>query len=236
VFALYGQELLRTWNIPPYKVQLLRHEHVEHNWEMRPGSKPKSYMKTYLITKDGEDFLQLSYHKISKDSCIIDFLEATPNRPKNGHVANMIQLNLCQQTMHQTKVEKPAWDPAIVQGITIQPLAEVFLNQYNPHSPIEVQNFNQGHAIPLHTKNVTGFYLLFESSYILAPYYEEEFTGPNKPHFRLFLEGEFPQPKEVLLYWDRFIVDGYVYGMGEKGIEPFSNRFWSANLKLLELE
>lgn len=236
-FVLHAQDVLKTWEIPPYTVQLLRHEQAEHTsgYDL-VSNKKKNYMKTYHITKDEVGFLQLSYHQVSKDSCIVSFLEAAPNRPKDGHVANKIQLNLCNLTKQIKAVNKPSWNAADIKSAQIQPLDSSFVNYYNPHTPIKVKDYNDGKPMPLHPKNITGFLLFFGSSYILAPYHEDDFKGQFTPHFKVRLEGDFSQPKEILLYWERFLVDGYIYSSGGQNNTPFFNSFWESNLKLWEME
>ena len=122
-----------------------------------------------------------------------------------------------------------------ISNVTIRPLDSLYFNPYNPYEPYIVPHFDKGKKMELHPKMIEGFLLFFNETYIIAPYDENEFPSPHNPHFEINFTHHGVE-KSVLLYWGKYIADGYVYNSGGSYIEPSDLRFWEANLKLLRIK
>lgn len=233
-----GQRTLKVWQVEDYQIALIEHEQVREYSEQWPFRQPseadkRATMRQYSITRNGAAITQGGYLQVSVDSCALTFLEYTEGRPRDGHVADKVVLNLCRITCQRTAVVKPTWRREMIEKVTLQPLDSVFHNPYNPHMPYRVTDYNDGAAVPLHPKMIDAFPLFFENSYIISMYIESDFYGHYRPHFKLTIY-EKDKTSTVLFYWASYIVDGYMYGGGVQYGAAEDLHFWESNLKLLK--
>jgi len=234
--ASSAQKIIKTWEIDSFQVSLIQFEQVQESFEMKvyPPKAP-SYYRMLEVKKNNLPVLIGGNLQVSKDSCRLTFLELPAARNKNGKVATLYNINLCTKQLNASPVFKPVWNIEVIKNASIRPLDSTYYNPYNPHAPYTIRNFGTGEKVALHTKMLEGFILFFEHSNIIAPYNEKEFPAPHKPHFELTFMHNGVE-KTLLLYWGKYIVDGYVYSGEGSYIEPSDLRFWEANLKLMGFE
>jgi hypothetical protein len=225
---------LQTWDVHPYKVDLIEVESpLETHYEMRIYTERhvRRYRR-FVISKDGVEVEEAMNCRVSKDSCVIDFVEYERNRPKNGVVGNDVTINLCSRRAEIKKINKPQIDPKLVSAAFITPLDSNFHNPYNVHAPLKVVNYGRGEKRALHQKHIEGFAVIFESLYLFGKFRQDEFTGQQAPHFKVELIHNGKQ-LNAILYWNLILIDGYMYGFRSTGPDAFDVRFWESNLKLI---
>ena len=230
---LIGQ-ILKTWDIDSFQVNLIRYEQVQETGGIFPLEKPSTFYTLIEIRKHGKIVSMGGNYTLSKDSCTIKFMELPNPRIKNGKVSTFYSLELCTKKISAKTISKPTWNYTEISNVTIRPLDSLYYNPYKQNEPLVVPHFDQGKKMALHPKMIEGFLLFFNDCYIIAPFYENEFPAPHNPHFEINFTSN-GQEKSVLLYWGRYIADGFVYNSGGSFIEPSDLRFWEANLKLLGL-
>lgn len=233
--ALIGQ-ILKTWDIDSFQVNLIRYEQVQETPGIFPIDRPsaKAYNSLIEIRKHGKIVSMGGNYTLSKDSCTIKFMELPNPRIKNGKVSTLYSLGLCTKKIDAKTISKPSWNYNDISNATIRPLDSLYYNPYNQNEPFVVPHFERGEKVALHPKMIEGFLLFFNDCYILAPYYENEFPAPHNPHFEINFKHNGIE-KSVLLYWGKYIADGFVYTGEGSYIEPSDLRFWEANFKLLGL-
>ncbi len=233
--SLFGQ-VIKTWEIDSFQVNLIRYEQVKENVGIFPidRSSAKAYYSLIEIRKHGKIVSMGGNYTLSKDSCTIKFFELPEPRIKNGKVGTYYTLGLCNKKITAKTISKPTWNYNEISNATIRPLDSLYYNPYNQNEPFVVPHFERGEKMSLHPKMIEGFLIFFNASYIIAPYYENEFPAPHNPHFEINFTYNGIE-KSVLLYWGKYIADGYVYTGEGSFIEPSDLRFWEANLKLLGL-
>ena len=230
---LIGQ-ILKTWDIDSFQVNLIRYEQVQETGGIFPLEKPSTFYTLIEIRKHGKIVSMGGNYTLSKDSCTIKFMELPNPRIKNGKVSTFYSLELCTKKISAKTISKPTWNNNEIRNVTIRSLDSLYYNPYNQNEPFVVPHFERGEKVALHPKMIEGFLLFFNACYIIAPYNKNEFPAPYNTHFELNFtyKGE---EKSVLMYWGKYIVDGYVYTGEGSYIEPADLRFWEANLKLLGL-
>lgn len=229
-----NSQIIKSWTIDSFQVNLVRYEQVQGTAGIFPIDRPSAtaFYSLFEIRKHWKLITLGGNYSLSKDSCVIKFFELPEPRIKNGKVGTFYTLGLCNNKITAKTISKPTWNYNEVSNATIRPLDSLYYNPYNQNEPFVVPHFERGEKMALHPKMIEGFLLFFNESYIIAPYNEGEFPSPHNPHFEI----NFTQngiEKSVLLYWGKYITDGYVYNSGDSFIEPFDLRFWEANLKLL---
>jgi len=227
-------QIIKSWTIDSFQVNLVRYEQVQETPGIFPLDKPstKAFYSLFEIRKHGKVVSIGGNYTLSKDSCFLSFLELPSPRIKNGKVGTHYTLGLCNHKITAKTVSKPTWNYNEISNATIRPLDSLYYNPYNQNVPFNVPNYNSGKKTALHPKMIEGLLVFFNATYLFAPYRTSEFPAPHNPHFELNFtyKGE---EKSVLMYWGRYIVDGYVYTGEGSYIEPSDLRFWEANLKLL---
>ncbi len=232
-YSLFGQ-VIKTWEIDSFQVNLIRYETVHESQGIFPLVKPSRFNSLIEIRKHGKIVSMGGNYTLSKDSCTIKFFELPDPRIKNGKVGTFYTLGLCNKKITAKTISKPTWNYTEISNATIRPLDSLYYNPYNQNEPFVVPHFARGKKMALHPKMIEGFLIFFNDCYIIAPYYENEFPAPHNPHFEINFTYN-GQEKSVLLYWGRYITNGFVYNSGGSFIEPSDLRFWEANLKLLGL-
>lgn len=232
-YSLFGQ-VIKTWEIDSFQVNLIRYETVHESQGIFPLEKPSRFNSLIEIRKHGKIVSMGGNYTLSKDSCTIKFFELPDPRIKNGKVGTFYTLGLCNKKITAKTISKPTWNYNEISNATIRPLDSLYYNPYNQNEPFVVPHFERGEKMALHPKMIEGFLIFFDDCYIIAPYYENEFPAPHNPHFEINFTYNGIE-KSVLLYWGKYIADGYVYTGEGSFIEPSDLRFWEANLKLLGL-
>lgn len=233
--ALIGQ-ILKTWDIDSFQVNLIRYEQVQETPGIFPIDRPtaKAFYSLFEIKKKGKLVTLGGHYLLSSDSCFLSFLELPSPRIKNGKVGAFYTLGLCNNKITAKTISKPTWNYNEISNVTIRPLDSLYYNPYNQNEPFVVPHFERGEKMALHPRMLDGFLVFFNATYLVTPYRTSEFPAPHNPHFQLNFtyKGE---EISVLMYWGKYIVDGYVYTGEGSFIEPTDLRFWEANLKLLGL-
>ncbi len=226
-------QVVKTWTIDSFQVNLVRYEQEQETPGIFPIDRPtaKAFYSLFEIKKLGKLVTLGGNYSLSKDSCSLAFLELPSPRIKNGTVGTYYTLGLCNRKVTAKTVTKPGWILSEISTATIRPLDSLYYNPYNQNAPFKVPNYNSGKKIALHPKMIEGLLVFFNATYLVAPYHKSEFPAPHNPHFELNFtyNGE---EKSVLMYWGRYIVDGYVYSGEGSYIEPSDLRFWEANERL----
>lgn len=233
VFDGYSQ-IIKTWKIDSFQIELIRIEQarvdVGIGYHVR-----LSFFTMFEVKKNN---LPITIGgggiDVSKDSCVISFLELPKNRVKNGIVGRTYRINLCKSEISSQKVVKPQWTLNAIDSMTITPLDSVIYNHYNPWQPIIVPHYNMGKPVKLHPKMVEGFLMFFNDAYLTASFKPTDFLKPYNPTFEFTL---YTGEKTVSLkyYWGRFLIDGCIYGGGSAyGGATGSDelKFWEANHRL----
>lgn len=229
-----NSQIIKSWTIDSFQVNLIRYEQVQDTPGIFPIDRPsaKAYYSLIEIIKHGKLIKMGGNYSLSKDSCSLSFFELPDPRIKNGIVGAFYTLDLCNKKITVKRISKPTWNYNEISKATIRPLDSLYYNPYNQNEPFVVPHFESGEKVALHPKMIEGFLLFFNNCYIIAPYNKNEFPPPHNPHFEInFTVND--QEKSVLLYWGRYIADGFVYTGEGSFIEPSDLRFWEANLKLL---
>lgn len=229
-----NSQTLKTSTIDSFQVNLIRYENVYETVGIVPLEKPSTFFSLIEIRKHGKLVSMGGNYSLSKDSCTIKFFELSEPRIKNGKVGTFYTLGLRTKKIDAKTISKPSWNYNDISNATIRPLDSLYYNPYNQNEPFVIPNFERGEKMALHPKMIEGFLIFFNDCYIIAPYYANEFPAPHNPHFEINLTYNGIE-KSVLMYWGRYIVDGYVYTGEGSFIEPSDLRFWEANLKLLGL-
>jgi hypothetical protein len=228
-------QIIKSWKIDSIQVELIRIEHAHDNGGIHYHV-PSSYFTMFEIKKNN---LPVTIGgggiDVSKDSCVISFLELPKNRVRNGVVGHTYKINLCESAISSQKVIKPQWTMSTIDSITITPLDSVIYNPFNPWQPIVVPNYNSGKPVKLHHKMVEGFLIFFNDAFLTASFKPTDFLKPNNPTFQFTL---YMGKKSISInyYWGRFLVDGFVYGGGSRysgGSGSDELKFWESNLKLM---
>ena len=231
-----NSQIIKSWTIDSFQVNLIRYEQVQETPGIFPIDRPsaKAYNSLIEIRKHGKLIKMGGNYSLSKDSCSLSFFELPDPRIKNGIVGAFYTLDLCNKKITVKRISKPTWNYNEISKATIRPLDSLYYNPYNQNEPFVVPHFERGEKVALHPKMIEGFLLFFNYCYILAPYNKNEFPAPHNPHVEINFTYN-GQEKSILLYWGKYIADGFVYTGEGSFIEPSDLRFWEANLKLLGL-
>ena len=230
--------VISFWTIGDYKVELIEEvqQRVEVDTRQLPQTMPgrmNGKYRYYTVQKNDPSWSHAARIDVSLDSCRLTLLEFTKGRPRNGHVGNKVELDLCERKLSSFPVIKPLIDPAKMSKVEIRPLDSTFHQPYPDRPPLKVIEYNAGEPRSVHEKNVIGLSLFLESMSLTNEYRAEEFVGQLKPHFEVtWMEDN--KRKSLILYWNLFIIDGFIYSNAQSYGDPFDIRFWEANLKLIK--
>ncbi|MFM1894359.1 MAG: hypothetical protein RIQ90_1525 [Bacteroidota bacterium] len=232
--SVHGQ-IIKTWKIDSLQVELIRIEQARVDVGIHHHTPPSFFTMFEIKKNDLPIKIGGGGIDVSKDSCVLSFLELPKNRVKNGIVGHTYKINLCNSEISSQKVIKPQWTISAIDSMTITPLDSLIYNQYNPWQPIVVPHYNLGKQVKLHPKMIEGFFLFFNDAYLTASFKPTDFLKPYNPTFEFILYmGE--KSVSVNYYWGRFLVDGFIYGGGSAfggGSGSDELKFWEANLKLI---
>lgn len=223
--AVFGQEIIKSWNFPPYEVQLIRYEQVrenggidfeqiKHQRECAPN-----YHTTFRVFQDGKAINGAAHIRVSKDSCELNFIDLGAQRNLTGVLGHDISLNICTKNIIDKLIEKPSWLLISIDSAFITDLVSDSVQKCHP---------KMNEALKIFT---TNNYTVLRNIYIPS-----EWQAPYKPRYQIILYQGNTQ-HEILLYYDRYIIDGYVYSAGNnQGTQAEDVHFWKSNLKLNQRE
>jgi len=217
---LFSQAYIRTWEIPPYSVQLVKYENITEDVGIRiyPQGKVKSYYQAFEIYKNEINF-QLSGHiRVNKDSTELKFIELENPRKTEGILGLDVTINLKNKTIINTPISKPKW--------LWQATDSAFIVRLSDDS-----------TQLLHRKMTDGIQLVGRDNTmnLTYKYIPTEWRVPNTPNFKVILYQNNGR-HEILLFSNYYILDGYVYSTGGSGLAQangFGEGFWNANKKLV---
>lgn len=152
--------VISIWMIGDYKVELI--EEVQKQFEIdtrqlphtMPGRMNRVY-RYFSIQKNEPSWSHAARIDVSPDSCRLTLLEFTAGRPRNGHVGNKVELDLCHHKLSTSQVIKPLIDPAKMSKVEIRPLDSTFHQPYPDRPPLKVIEYNAGEPRSVHEKNVS---------------------------------------------------------------------------------
>lgn len=218
-----SQALLKTWHIPPYSIELYRFEQIQDyggiDIEAIRNNRPqkKAYYTTYHILKNGLPTTISAQIRTSKDSCQLNFIDLGTTRNLTGILGHDVMLNLCKNTLELKPIEKPNWLSTSIDSAIIKDLQSDSVQRMHP---------KMNEALRIFT---THEYTILNNKYIAS-----EWQDPILPRYQITLfQGKTQH--EVLLYYDRYIIDNFIYSTGSnQGTRAEDLHFWESNLKLLQ--
>lgn len=221
--AVFGQEIIKSWEVPPYEVQLIRYEQVRENGGIdieqirNPKATPPNYNTTFAVFQEGKAINGAAHIRVSKDSCNLNFIDLGQQRNLNGILGHDIFINLCTNKLIDKPIEKPSWLYAPIDSAFIKDLNTDSLSKCHP---------KMNEALKIFT---THQYTVLRNKYIPS-----EWKAPYQPRYQITVYQGAAQ-HEVLLYYDMYIIDGYLYSAGNnQGTQAEDLHFWQSNLKLLQ--
>lgn len=219
---LYSQEILKTWQIPPYTIRLVNFENITEDVGIRvyPNGKAKSYYQVFEITNDSLNFEISGHIRVSNDSTKLYLIEVPQPRNSEGLMGQDVTLNLATKTVQSSPIMKPKWlwqdmDSAVIVRLSDDSTQRLV--------------YKMTDAILLFGTDQT---MTLRYNYIPA-----EWKAPNIPNFKVLI---FQKDKfhEILFYSNYYIMDGYVYaswgGLGQA--RGYGEGFWNSNIYLKEQE
>lgn len=220
---VFGQELLKKWNISSYTIELYRIEQVQGyvGIDIEASSNPrppkKAFYTSYHILKNGQQTILSGHIRTSKDSCQLNFIDLGRTRNLTGVLGQDVVLNLCKNTIELKPIEKPNWLSTPIDSAIIKDLRSDSVQRMHP---------KMNEALRIFT---THEYTVLNNKYIPS-----EWQAPNLPRYQITVyQGKAKH--EVLLYWDRYIIDNFMYSSGNnQGTSAADKHFWESNLKLLQ--
>ena len=221
---VFGQELLKKWNISSYTIELYRVEQVQESYGgidieaiRNPRTPKKAFYTTFNILKNGKQTIISGHIRTSKDSCQLNFIDLGITRSLSGVLGQDVVLNLCEKTIKSKPIEKPNWLTIPIDSALIKDLQSDSVQRMHP---------KMNEALRIFT---THEYTVLNNKYIPS-----EWQAPYLPRYQITVyQGKAKH--EVLLYWDRYIIDNYVYSSGNnQGTAAADKHFWESNLKLLQ--
>ena len=218
-----SQELLRKWQIPPYTVELYRYEQVREYGGIdieairNPQTQKTAYYTSHQILKNEQQTAVSGHIRISKDSCQLNFIDLGSTRNLTGVLGQDVVLNLCERTIQSLPIEKPNWLSTPIDSAFIKDLQTGTIHRLHPKMNDAVRIFT------------THEYTVLVNKYIAS-----EWKAPYLPRYEITLyQGK--KRHEILFYYDRFIIDNYIYSSGNnQGTTEADKHFWESNLKLLQ--
>jgi hypothetical protein len=220
-----GQDLLKKWDIPPYSIELFRIEQVQEyggidiEANRNPRLPQKAYYTSYQILKNGQQTILSGHIRTSKDSCQLSFIDLGTSRNLTGILGEDVVLNLCENTIQSKPIEKPNWLSTPIDSAFITDLQSDSVQRMHP---------KMNEALRIFT---THEYTVLNNKYIAS-----EWQAPFLPRYLIILfQGKTRH--EVLLYYDRYIIDNFIYSTGSnQGTRAEDLHFWESNLKLLQTD
>ncbi len=221
--VFFAQELIKNWEIPPYTIELYRVEQEQEYGGIdvqaigKPQKPQKASYTTYYILKNGKPTTVSGYIRTSKDSCELNFIDLGPTRNLTGVLGQDVVLNLCTKKLKAVAIQKPAWLQIPIDSAFIKDLQTDSIQRVHP---------KMNEAIRIFT---THEYTVLNNKYIPS-----EWQAPYLPRYQISIyQGKAKH--EILFYWDRFIIDNYIYSSGgNSGTRAADKHFWESNLKLIE--
>jgi hypothetical protein len=216
---LFSQASIKTWEIPPYSVQLVKYENITEDVGIRiyPQGKVKSYYQAYEISKNDNNF-QLSGHiRVNKDSSELKFIELENPRKTEGILGLDVTINLKNKTVINRPISKPKWLWQATDSAILIRLSDDSTQLLHRKMTDGIQLVGRDNTMNLRYK-----------------YIPTEWRAPNMPNYKVIL---YQNDKflEILFYGNYYIMDGYVYSTGGSGLaqaKGFGEGFWNANNKL----
>lgn len=221
-FKACSQYVLKSWQIPPYTVQLVSYENISEDVRIKlyPKGKVKSCHQVYEITNDALNFERSGQIRVNKDSTKLYLIEVPKPRNSGGLMGNDVTLDLLTSMVHSSPISKPKWlwqetDSAVLVRLSDDSTQRLVIK-------------------------MTEAILLFgrdQSMNLKYKYIPTEWIAPNIPNYKVLLY-QNNKLQEILFYSNYYIMDGYVYstwgGMGQA--RGYGEGFWNSNIKLREQE
>jgi hypothetical protein len=219
---LFSQEIVKSWQIPPYTVQLVKYENITEDVGIRiyPQGKAKSYYQVFEITNDSLNFERSGHIRVSNDSTKLYLIEVPQPRNSEGLMGQDVTINLATKTVQNTPIMKPKW--------LWQDMDSAVLVRLSDDSTQRLV-FKMTDAILLFGRDQT--------MNLKYKYIPTEWKAPNIPNYKALLYHKNKR-QEILFYSNYYIMDGYIYstwgGMGQA--RGYGEGFWNSNIYLLEQE
>jgi hypothetical protein len=217
-FDLYSQEILETWQIPPYTVQLVKYENITEDVGIRiyPQGKAKSHYQAFEITNDSLNFERSGHIRVSNDSTKLYLIEVPKPRNPEGLMGQDVTINLATKSAQSTPIMKPIWLWQVMDSAVLVRLSDDSTQRLVIKMTDAIQWIGKDQTMTLRYK-----------------YIPTEWKAPNIPNYKALLyQGN--KTHEILFYSNYYIMDGYVYSTrgGLAQASGFGEGFWNSNLKL----
>ena len=149
----------------------------------------------------------------------MSFIDLGTSRNLTGILGEDVVLNLCENTIQSKPIEKPNWLSTPIDSAFITDLQSDSVQRMHP---------KMNEALRIFT---THEYTVLNNKYIAS-----EWQAPFLPRYLIILfQGKTRH--EVLLYYDRYIIDNFIYSTGSnQGTRAEDLHFWESNLKLLQTD
>lgn len=220
--VMIAQEAIKSWNIDPYTIQLVKYENITEDVGIRiyPQGKAKSYYHLFDISKNSSNF-QLSGHiRVNKDSSKLTFIELEKPRKTEGILGYDVLINLQAKTLKINPISKPRWLWEATDSALIIRFSDSSTQLLSPKMTDIIQLCGRHESMNLHYN-----------------YIPEEWKPPYVPSYKTILyQGN--KNYEILFYANYYIMEGYVYSTGGGGAlaSGFGEGFWTANFKVIDQE
>jgi hypothetical protein len=219
---LDSQEILKTWQIPPYTVRLVKFENITEDFGIRvyPHGKAKSYYQVFEISKYSLNFERSGHIRVSNDSTKLYLIEVPQLRNSEGLMGQDVTINLATKTVQSSPIMMPKWLWQDMDSAVIVRLSDDSTQRLVYKMTDAILLFGTDHTMTLRYK-----------------YIPAEWKAPNIPNFKVLI---FQKDKfhEILFYSNYYIMDGYVYanwgGLGQA--RGYGEGFWNSNIYLEEQE
>lgn len=223
--AFFGQNLIKKWEIPPYTIELYRFEQVQEYGgidieAIRNQRTPINvFHTTYNILRNGKPTIISGSIRTSKDSCQLEFIDLGVTRSLNGILGQDVTLFLCSGLLTSVPIQKPAWLQIPIDSAFIKDLQTDTTKRLHP---------KMNEALRIFTTH--------DYTVLINEYIPSEWQAPNLPRYQITIyQGKTKH--EILLYWDRYIIDNYIYSGGNnQGTTAADQHFWESNIKLLQMD
>lgn len=219
---LFAQEIVKTWHVEPYTVQLIKCENISEDVGIRiyPQGKAKSYYQFYEITNNTQNFERSGHIRVSNDSTKLYLIEVPQPRNSEGLMGQDVTINLATKTVQSSPIMKPKWLWQDADSAVLIRLSDDSTQRLVPKMTDAILLFGRDQTMNLRYK-----------------YIPSEWKVPNIPNYKVQIYQKNKQ-QEILFYSNYYIMDGYVFatwgGLGQA--RGYGEGFWNSNIYLREQE
>lgn len=219
---LFAQEIVKTWHVEPYTVQLIKYENISEDVGIKiyPQGKAKSYYQVFEITNNTLNFERSGHIRVNKDSTKLYLIEVALPRSSEGVMGNDVTIDLATNTVQSTPIIKPKWLWEDADSAVLVRLSDDSTQRLVPQMTDGILLFGRDQTMNLRYK-----------------YIPSEWKAPNIPNYKVLIYQKNKQ-REILFYSNYYILEGYVFatwgGLGQA--RGYGEGFWNSNIYLRKQE